>query len=235
MTGHKIYPHGGLEEVADGAWIVRGGNSMPLHRNMAVVRVPSGEIVLHSVVALDEDGLRALEALGKPAYAIVPNKGHRMDIAFYAARYPDLKILTPAVHVTELGQKVAVAGSVEDVLPSLGFKLHAVPGIKDMEYVYEWPLASGGRILIANDFLGSANAHDDRQLMGRLVMKHLCAPGNRLDIARIYRFVKVADEAAIRTFVGNLADIPEVTAIIVSHGDPVTADTKGALRHVARV
>src|SRR4051812_39875033 len=95
MTDHPVYSHGPLEQLANGVWRVRGTLSMPLMRNMIVIRLKAGELLLHSVVALDEAGLQALRALGEVAYIVVPHGGHQLDTAFYRDRFPAAKILAP--------------------------------------------------------------------------------------------------------------------------------------------
>ena len=127
MAEHKIFPHGMPEQLTDGVWWVRGTLGYPLHRNMIIIQLPPDELLLHSVVALEEAGMKALEALGKPTYAIVPHHAHMMDIRFYKERYPDLKVLAPAIHLAAVGGRVPAAGTVEEVLPQFGFKLHEVP------------------------------------------------------------------------------------------------------------
>src|SRR5690606_26268723 len=136
---HEIYPYGAPEKLAEDVWLVRGNLSYPLHRNMVIIRLPTGQLVLHSVIAMDEDGLRALEALGTPAYSIVPSTLHVMDAPFYKQRYPAMKQLAPSAAMDEIGKIVPLDGSVEDVLPSLGFRLHRAPGSEIAEFVYEYP------------------------------------------------------------------------------------------------
>jgi hypothetical protein len=229
----KIYPYGPPEAVAEGVWLIRGNLPYPLHRNMVILRLPTGELVLHSVVAMEEDGLRALEALGTPAYSIVPSVLHVMDAPFYKRRYPAMKQLAPAAAMKEIGRTVPLDGSVEDVLPSLNFTLHKAPGTKIDEFVYEVPLPGGGRALMANDVFGSADAADDTKLLGRLIVSHIAVPGHRLGIARIYHFRFITDVAEVRKFAGDLATIPDLRLITVSHGDPVTEAPAEALRSVA--
>jgi hypothetical protein len=232
MAEHKIYPHGMPEQLSDGVWWVRGTLDFPLHRNMIVVRLPTGELLLHSVVALDEAGMKALEALGKPTYAIVPHSAHMRDIRFYKERYPDLKVLAPAVHRAAVEKRVPLTGTVEDVLPQFGFKLHEVPATRTPEYFYEFPLRSGGRMVMGCDALGSANMGDTSKAMGRLI-KVSGAPGNKLGVTRLYRFAMVKDLPALKQFAGRLAEIPDLRILTVSHGDPVTHDPARALREAA--
>jgi len=230
---HPIYPYTAPEEVAEGIWLVRGNLSYPLHRNMVIIRLASGELVLHSVVAMEEAGLQALEALGTPAYSIVPSVLHVMDAPFYKARYPAMKQLAPSAAMAEIGKIVELDGSVEDVLPSLGFGLHRVPGSKVAEFVYEYPMPGGGRALMANDVFGSAHAADDSRILGWLIVSHIAVPGHHLGIPRIYRWRFITDIGAVRSFAGDLASTPDLRLITVSHGDPVVTNPAGALRAVA--
>lgn len=230
---HTIYPYGPPEAVAEGVWLIRGNLSYPLHRNMVIIRLANGDLVLHSVIAMEEAGLRALEALGTPAYSIVPSVLHMMDAPFYRQRYPAMKQLAPSASMEEIGRTVAIDGSVEEVLPPLGFTLHRATGTKMVEFVYEFPLPGGGRALMANDVFGSAHAADDSRFLGRLIVSHIAVPGHHLGIPRIYRFRFITDIAAVRKFAGDLATIPDLRLVTVSHGDPVTEAPAEALRAVA--
>lgn len=156
-----------------------------------------------------------------------------MDAPFYKARYPAMKQLAPSAAMEEIGRTVALDGSVEDILPSLGFGLHRVPGTKVAEFAYEHPMSGGGRALVANDVFGSAHAADDTRVLGRLIVSHIAVPRHHLGIPRIYRWRFITDIAAVRKFAGDLATIPDLRPITVSHGDPVLTDPARALRSVA--
>lgn len=233
LTEHEIFRHEGLEELTDGVWRVRGGLPFPLHRNMIVLRLSTGALLLHSVVALDDAGMRSLEALGNLAYAIVPHPAHMRDAAYYHERFPGLKFLTPAVSRRTVAKRVPVAGTVEEVLPPLGFVLHEVPATRVPEYIYEWPLPAGGRMLVVNDAFGGGDASDNSQLMGRLLMRHTGAPGNRFGIARLYRFAMLRNPVPLKTLAGRLATIPDLKLITVSHGEPVRHAAADELLRVA--
>jgi hypothetical protein len=232
MAKHEVFPHSGFQQLASDVWWLRGGQPAPLYRNMIVVRLAGGNLVLHSVVAIDDAALRELEAIGVPTYAIIPSRGHKRDIPFYKQRYPKLKALAPAADFKIIAAKVPVDASVEDILPRVGFKLHKLPGVKAPEFVYEFPLASGGKLLMSNDAFGSGHHYDERRLLGRLVMRHLGAPEGRLGIARIFRWVMAKDVAALKHFAGELAKIPNLRWLTVSHGDPVP-DPAPALKAIA--
>lgn len=233
MADPKILPHGGLEELAEGVWRVRGTLSFPLYRNMIVVRLPGGDLLLHSVVAMDDAGLAALKRLGRPAYSIVPHAHHQMDAPFFQERFPDMKALAPAAEAPKMGNRFRLDGTVEAVLPALGITCHPVPGMRVGESVFEMPLASGGRLLIVNDLFAGEN-QSPPGLMPRIMSAITGAPGRRFGMARIVRLMQVKDRRAVARFVAGLAAIPDIRLITVSHGDPERADPAGALRRVAR-
>jgi hypothetical protein len=118
------------------------------------------------------------------------------------------------------------------VLPQFGFKLHEVPATRVPEYFYEFPLRSGGRMVMGCDALGAANMGDTNKIMGRLIT--LSGPsGNKLGVTRLYRMAMAKDLPALKQFAGRLAEIPDLRILTVSHGDPVTHDPASALRDAA--
>ena len=48
-----------------------------------IARMTDGSLVLHSPIALEEDAMVDLEALGTPAFLIVPSRYHRLDAPAY--------------------------------------------------------------------------------------------------------------------------------------------------------
>ncbi|NOY24774.1 MAG: hypothetical protein GXP62_02785 [Oligoflexia bacterium] len=116
-TAWKTLPHGPIEPLAENLWRVEGElPKMRLRRCMVIVRLRCGELLLHSAVALDEAGMEALEALGRPTSLVVPNGWHRLDAARYKARYPDLQVICPAAARERVEQVVAVDATYEDRL-----------------------------------------------------------------------------------------------------------------------
>lgn len=232
MADHPIYPHGPLELLSEGVWRVRGTLSMPLRRNMIVLQLRSGELLLHSVVAVDSPTLAALAALGTVAYIVIPHAGHQLDAGFYRDRFPQAKVLAPDSARPAVVTRGRLDATVETVLPGLGFTLHLAPATRSPEYVYEWPLPSGGRLLMLSDLLGGTDAADRSSFQGRTVTSFLTAARAPLGVTRIYRLAMVKDLAAVRGFAHRLADIPDIRLITVSHGEPVREDCAAALRAV---
>jgi len=85
-------PHGALREVFPDVFFVTGTAGLPgplpvrFSRNMTVVR--AGErLTLINSVRLSEEGLRALDALGKVTDVLRLAGFHGMDDPFYKDRY----------------------------------------------------------------------------------------------------------------------------------------------------
>lgn len=225
-----VFPHGDLTPVASNLWWVKSAQAgMPLPRNMAVYRLPSGDLVLHSVVCLDAARMAALEALGTPKYMIVPNEGHRADAPRYKQRYPAIKVLAPAGSRAKIEEVIPVEALCTDVLPGLGIVCHDPDGAKPPghELVYEVDV-EGGKALIINDLLG--NGPKLTGFQGAIF--NLLGSGGVLGVPRIVRMMFVRDAAKVRAFLEGLAARPW-KAITVSHGDAITDDCAGHLRRAA--
>ncbi len=82
-------PHGALREVIPGVHLVQGTMGIGparLSRNMVVVE-REGDLVLVNAVRLDEQGLEALDRLGRVTDVVRLAAGHGCDDPFYKARY----------------------------------------------------------------------------------------------------------------------------------------------------
>ena len=56
---------------------------------MTVVRLPNGDLFLHSPIALDEALRAEIDALGRVAFLVAPNKLHHLFLGDWVDAYPD--------------------------------------------------------------------------------------------------------------------------------------------------
>lgn len=231
---HRILPHGLPTECAPGLWRVVGSLPFPLKRNMFIVRLPAGGLLLYSVVAMNDAGFAALEALGRPTVMVVPHPFHVMDAAFYKARYPDIRVVGLPEAGAQLGG-VTIDATPEQALPPLGLGFHVAPGLKYPEVVLEVPLdggeggaegGEGGRGLIFTDLVGQneGKAH--------FMMRILGAPRGA-GVARIVKFRQIADKTLVRSFLRERAETPRLRLVAGCHGGLVTEDCAGWLQRAA--
>src|ERR1700741_2671938 len=102
-----VREHAAIEKLTENLWRVEGSlPGMSLRRNMVVVRKDSGDLVIHSALALENGALRELEAWGTPCYLLIPNRGHTLDAAAYKKRYPALRIFTPRGGLEVVEEKI---------------------------------------------------------------------------------------------------------------------------------
>ena len=221
-----VKAHGPLVALADGLWQVTGTEG-PLDRNMVVYRLPDGGLWLHSVVALNGEGMRTLEGYGRPAVMVVPNGFHRIDARVYKERYPEIRVLCPAAVRDRVSQVVAVDATCEEALPSLGIGIHVPDGTKPGELAYELDVP-GGRALVVADLL--FNLLEAPAGFKGFILEHITASIGPLGTSRVFRLMVLQNRDAYCAWLRKMADLSDLRLLCVAHGDAVTADVSDALR-----
>ncbi|HTL32366.1 MAG TPA: hypothetical protein VL326_04550 [Kofleriaceae bacterium] len=214
----EVLPHGDLEKLADNLYIVEGKLPMPLGdsiRHMTIVRLAGNRLAIFSAIALDEARMAKLEALGTPAFLIVPSGIHRIDAKPWRDRYPQLQVIAPEHACARISHVVDVDTTDAD-LGDPNAELFYVPGT-DRRELAMIVHTSTGKTLVLNDLIFNMPAIDGWRgwpfkLMGfgfghpsmpKLVMRKLVANDN--DVRDQLR--RWAHEGFER--------------IIVSHGKPI--------------
>jgi hypothetical protein len=220
-----VQPHGPLVALGPRLWQVTGEMANPpIPRNMTVWRMDDGGLWIHSAVALDDAGMAALEALGRPAVMVVPNTFHRLDAAVWKARYPDLRVVCPEAARKKVEEVVKVDGNDTDIP---GITTHEVAGLKPVEHFYT--LDSGaGPALVVTDALFNL---DHRPGFSGFVLKVIGSTGS-FRMTNIARFALLKDARAYQGWLQRAAQDPPAV-VTVAHGDPVTADVADRLREAA--
>jgi len=222
LANPKIFPYQPFQSLAANLWQVEGTLANGLPRNMTVYRLRDGGLLLYSVVAMHDEGMTALEALGRPAIMVMPHDRHGMDAPFYKRRYPDLRVLAPEPRHP---RTVPVDGELAELV-ALGVTAYPLPGTSYHEVVLELPI-EGCIALCTTELLG--NVTGLHGLMGALV--HLLGPsGGGFGVARVVRWREVRDRRRVRDWMKSLAERPDLRLVLVGHGSPVTHEPAAALR-----
>src|SRR5689334_4050488 len=146
----KVLPHGKLERITDDLYTVTGRLKMPLGetvRRMTVARLAGDRLVIYSAIALDEIEMAKLEALGRPAFLVVPSGIHRMDAKPWKDRYPDLVVVAPAGARDRIGEVVAIDCTEAD-LHDPNVRIEPVRGTNARELAM-----IAGKTLVVNDLI----------------------------------------------------------------------------------
>ncbi len=228
---HKIFLHQSFQQVAPGLWQLEGSLPFPLKRNMTVVKLSSGGLLIYSAVALTDAGFAELERLGKPEIIVVPQPFHVMDLAFYKQKYPQLKVLGPKQGEEFNG--VRVEADVVAVLKDANVTASLAPGLKNPE-VHLKIQVPGGYALCVCDIFAGENCY--AQGIGASIFKWMLGTSNDgFGIAKIVKWRQIADKAAVKTWALGLADDTKLKMVLVCHGEPFTGDAAAALREAAAV
>ena len=227
-----VGPHGPLERLEEGLVTVTGEIAMPLGRfprRMTAVTLSEGRLAVWSPIPLREEGMAALEALGRIAFLIVPGPHHRLDIAAWHARYPDAAVLCPR-GARGAVREVAPTCDVEDVMGAHDVRFSTVPGTRSQEGALEIRRA-GHFTLVLNDVI--ANVRHPRGI-GAQVMARLFGFGvSHPQVPRAVRRALVGSPQVLAEALEDWA-VADLVRIVPSHGDIIDHDPAGALRRAAR-
>jgi hypothetical protein len=230
-TEWKVLPHGSVDEVEPGLFTVVGDIPMPLMnlpRRMTVVRLRDGGLLIWSAIALDPNGMAKLEAVGNPAFLVVPNDHHRLDAAAWKTRYPQLQVAAPA----GAREKVSEAVHVDTTAPALGdpdVRLVAVPGTREKEAALIVRRPSG-TTLVLNDLVGNIRHSSG---FGGWLLRVMGFAGEEAHVPGPVKLMIVKDKEALCAQLLEWAAIDDLRRIIVSHGSMIENDPRKVLRELA--
>jgi hypothetical protein len=227
LTEWKVLPHGRLTEIAPNIRTVTGRIHMPIGdfpRRMTVVRLRDGRLVIFSAIALDESEMREIEAFGDPAFLVVPNAHHRLDAGIWKERYPTLHVVTPPAAAEKVAETVAVdASSVDFDDPDVRYII--VPGTHAGEAALRVDSADG-TTLILNDIVGNIR---DAHGFGGWLLKLMGFAGDEPHVPGPVKMTLGKEKADLAAQLRSWAALPGLKRIIVSHGETIEANPRGAL------
>lgn len=235
ISDWKVHEHGPLEQLASNLWRVEGAlPEMPLRRHMLVVRLLSGELLIHNAVATRDDVREAIEALGEPAILVVPNAWHRLDAGRFKARYPSVKVYCPRGTEQKVGTVVPVDGNYEDLAAllgdSAGVTVEHLAGMKPGSQEGVFTIASDdGVSLVFNDAV--FNQPHVPGLFG--LIYRLVGSSGGPKVTRVAKLAMLKDTKAFKAQLLRLADTPKLVRVIPGHIDVIRDDAAGVLRSVA--
>jgi len=222
-----VLPHGKLTRINDRIVTVVGDLKMPLlelPRRMTVVRLKSGDLVVFSAIALREADMAELEAFGRPAFLVVPSLRHRLDAPGYAGRYPGITVVAPRAGVEKIGEVVRVDTNAPDF---------GDPTVRYAEIAGDSALevdGDDGLTLIVNDLIG--DIHGEHGLGGWL-LRVMGFAGDEPHVPGPVKLVLGKHKSEVAQHFRRWAERDDLRRIIVSHGDTIEGDPRGALRKLA--
>jgi hypothetical protein len=227
-----VQPHGPLVALDDRLLGVEGEIVMPLGRfprRMTLVGLAGGRTAIFSAIALRDAEMARIEALGRPAFLIVPSDFHRLDAKAWKRRYPDIRVLAPPGARAKVEQVVPV-DATDDQLDDTETRFVAVAGAGGHEaaLIVRRP---GGASLIVNDVI--ANVANPSGLGTRLMSRLFGFGASAPQVPRTIRAMLVSDKAALAAQFRAWAAEPELRRIVPSHGDVIDQGPAATLHRLA--
>jgi hypothetical protein len=227
-----VRPHGPLEKLEPNLWAVAGSIRMPIGdfpRRMCIARTGDGRLLFLNGIPLREDAMREVEGFGEPAFLLVPNGFHRLDIHAYTARYPKLRVLAGEGSRKRVEEKVPVDGGWNEAPRDPDVTVESLGGTKVDEAVVS--VRSGGRV--SQCFFGDAlmNLPSEPGLKGTFL--RWIGSSGRARVTPIGRWFIVGDRAVFREHLLRLAARPGLRRLIPCHGGIVEDDAAAVLRRAA--
>lgn len=227
-----VQPHEPLTEIDDGILTVAGEIRMPLGnfpRRMTVIRLGGRRTAIFSAIALGDEEMARIEAMGDPSFLIVPGDHHRLDARIWKMRYPDIEVIAPP-GAREAVEEAVQVDATHDIMGDPLVRLVIMPGVGGHEAALEVHRDSGLTI-IANDLIANvAHPHGiGAQIMARLMGFGVSEP----QVPRLIRHLIVEDRLALAEQFAAWAADPDLRRIIVSHGDVIDARAADVLMTLA--
>jgi hypothetical protein len=218
-TTWKVRPHGDLEQLGDNLYTVTGTMKMPLGtftRRMTIVKLKGGRLAIYSAIALTEQAMRQLEALGTPTFLIVPSAIHRLDVAPWKERYPDIVVVAPEGAREEVNKVLGIDATMV-MLGDPRVSLDTVPGTerRELSMVVE---TETGKTLVVNDLI--FNFPKMKGLAG-IGLKLLGFGPGHPTIPKLVKKKLVANDGEMRAQLRAWAELAGLERILVAHGAPI--------------
>ena len=226
----KVLPHGPLSALGRDLYTVEGELKMPLgesRRRMTVVRLRDGKLAIYSAMALDEPQMTKLLALGQPTYLIVPSANHRLDIAAWKNRFPDLTVVAPSAARAQVA-KVTPVDLTQVDFGDPRVELSVVAGTGEQEFALMVETESG-KTLVVNDLIFNL---PELEGAGGMMMRVLGFGPGHPQMPKLVMLKLIKDKAAVRKQLQSWAELDGLQRIMVSHGRPIE-EPRGTLLTLA--
>ena len=221
-----VLPHGPIDKLSDRLWRVEG-ELEAMKRVMSIAKRADGTLVIHNAIAIGDAEMKEIDAFGKVSAIVVPNGWHRLDAKVFAERYPDAKVFCPAGARKRVAQVVNVDGTYEDFPNDASVQLQTLAGTKQREGVMIVRGESTG--LVLNDAV--FNMPHGTGFTG-FVFRRITSSTGGPKVSRLFRWAVLSDKAAFRAQLEQLAKLPQLAHVVVSHHQVIVEDPAGTLARI---
>jgi hypothetical protein len=198
---------------------------------MTVVRLDSGDLLLHSPCRMSHDLMYDISRTGRVAHVVAPNWFHDLYLGEYRSLFPDATFWAPALL---LRQRRSIIDRVIDETvrpPWFGEMPHlTLQGLLTFDESIFFHVST--RTLIVADLLTNARAGQQTPAPTRMGYRFLGLNGD-LKVFPILRRLGLANRASLRNAARQIYDW-NPSRLIVAHGAPLTENVPALLQAAFR-
>jgi hypothetical protein len=220
-----------MQELTPDVWSHDTVLSLPLGLRlplrMTVLRLPSGKLLLHNPVAIDDELAAALDRLGPVAELAAPNLYHHLFLGWAARRYPLAAVRGPKglspkkgnlSFASELGDEApdAYEGAVETA------QIHGAPKLNEIAFFHR-----PSRTLLVSDLVFNVRAPASWSTAAILT---LMGTRGRLGQSHVWRF-SVRDKKAAAAAVTRILAW-DFSRVLMAHGEPLLENARSEMERV---
>jgi len=178
-------------------------------------------LLIHNAIALDEDGMRELDALGEVRWLVVPNGWHRLDAKVFKDRYPNAQVVCPAGSKSRVEEVVKVDVTYDAFSPCAALRIEHLAGTKDAEGALIVRSADGATVVV-NDTIFNIDSMPG--VFGFIYGKLMGNTGGA-KVTTITKLFLLKNKGAFRSHLERLADEDGLQRLIMSHGAIIDEET----------
>jgi hypothetical protein len=222
-----------LTPVATDIWTHETTLALPLGLRlplrMTVIRLPSGQVLIHNPVALDDELVADIASVGPVAELAAPNLAHHLFLGPAAKRFPTAAARGPR-GLAAKKPDVSFAGELGDEPPAAyegaleTIALAGAPGLGEVVFFHR-----PSRTLLVTDLVFNVQRPAN---VATACLLTLTGTRGRLAKSRVWRFL-TKDRAALSASIARVLAW-DFTRVLMAHGDPLVDDAHAAMARVLR-
>lgn len=196
---------------------------MEMGRNVTILRLESGKLILHSTAPFSDEDKASIEELGEPGWLLDASNFHDTLVSEGRSAFPLLPYYAPdgfpgATNPQPLSSPPEEWKDELDVIA-----IEGMPKIQEHVFFHR----SSGTLIVA-DLLFNQPA--DVPGWTRVGLRMISGIRQHPGCSRMYRFM-IRDRGAFEASLHRILELP-IRRIIVGHGDPIEEDARTKLHSI---
>jgi hypothetical protein len=195
---------------------------------MALVRLPSGGLLVHSPTWNGDGTFERVEAVGRPEVLLAPNYFHHVSLPRFRERWPSARAVCSDRARPRLTKKGhANLGGLADVALPKGARFLELPHLKNGEVWLSLPGDGGPTWIVCDGFFHMCQPVTGVQ--GWVMRRMKVVPGLKFGFPLPFL---IEDKRAYRAWLLETLRAERPRRVIFSHGDPLVDDATEKLIEV---